>query len=167
MRDYNGFAWQRRDEAAKWLREQVRLGLRPIPQFCQACGQTEGEIVFHTEDYSRPFGDHTGRWTLCRFCHTMLHARFDDSFAWIVYLSELRKGAVYSNVRFSRTISASVGAGKILPLRYGRPRTTPIFEEMDLKVRQTRHEPRTYNRRSERRRIPSLGANERRDIFGV
>lgn len=48
----------------------------------------------HSEDYSEPFGDHIGRYTLCYRCHMLVHCRFtgDGPRAWEEYRSIVRHG---------------------------------------------------------------------------
>jgi hypothetical protein len=57
----------------------------PRPIRCDACGQTEGPIDAHSEDYSEPFGDHIGEHALCYRCHMAIHTREKNPEAWAIY----------------------------------------------------------------------------------
>jgi hypothetical protein len=44
----------------RWLEREYAAGRRARPIMCDACGQADGPIDAHSEDYSAPFGDHIG-----------------------------------------------------------------------------------------------------------
>jgi hypothetical protein len=60
VNSYNGFTPQQRAHALRGLNREYAAGRRQRPTSCDACGQTEGVIEPHSEDYSEPFGDHIG-----------------------------------------------------------------------------------------------------------
>jgi hypothetical protein len=92
VNSYNGFSPQQRYRALDWLKGEYRAGRRHRPTVCDACGQTEGIIEAHSEDYSEPFGDHIGAFGLCYRCHMMIHCRFRSRAAWDTYRQAVREG---------------------------------------------------------------------------
>jgi hypothetical protein len=99
MRDYNGFTGAQRLRALAWVRPQYADGTRERAKVCDACGQTEGVLDRHSEDYSEPFGDHIGAFGLCYTCHMMVHCRFNAPAAWKLYRTAVREGATFPAVR--------------------------------------------------------------------
>ncbi len=90
---YNGFSAAERTAAYNWKLRQYRLGRCPRrPAVCDACGQTEGHLEWHSEDYSAPFGDHIGQWGLCYRCHMLIHCRFRQPKVWDAYRQAVREG---------------------------------------------------------------------------
>jgi hypothetical protein len=89
---YNGYTGHQRDKAQKWLNRQWASGALPRPNICRACGQTEGAIDGHAEDYSAPFGPHIQGFWLCYRCHLMLHCRFQSSRAFGLYAVAVANG---------------------------------------------------------------------------
>jgi hypothetical protein len=60
-----------------------------------ACGQSEGSIDGHVEDYGRePDGTHaeTKRVGMCFRCHMMIHSRLRYPRAWDEYRNKIRAG---------------------------------------------------------------------------
>lgn len=114
MKSYNGFSASQRASAQAWLNEEYRRGRLERPAVCCACGQTEGLMHAHAEDYSRPFGPHIAEYPLCYTCHMMLHSRFRAPEAWRRYVAQVLAGLVADN-----TVTANYGrisaylAGKI------------------------------------------------------
>lgn len=92
MKSYNGFPPEQRIRAQRWLNAEYASGRRIRPTVCAACGQHEGLIDSHAEDYSEPFGDHTDAYPLCYVCHMMLHCRFAAPAAWDTYREAVRDG---------------------------------------------------------------------------
>jgi hypothetical protein len=92
VNSYNGFEPAERMRALRWLKGEVAAGRRHQPTVCEACGQTEGIVEAHSEDYSAPFGDHIGAYGFCYVCHMMIHCRFKAPDAWVSYISALRDG---------------------------------------------------------------------------
>ncbi|MCG3198579.1 MAG: hypothetical protein GHCLOJNM_03082 [bacterium] len=76
MKSYNGFSPSQRLKALAWLKGEYQSGARRPPVICDSCGQTEGIIDAHSEDYREAFGDHIGRFGLCFACHMMVHVRW-------------------------------------------------------------------------------------------
>ena len=92
MGPYNGFSGDQRNRAQRWLNEGFAAGLFPRPTICRACGQTQGIIDSHAEDYSEPFGPHLLEYPLCVVCHMMLHWRFRDPALWDRYRALIAAG---------------------------------------------------------------------------
>ena len=57
---------------------------------CEACGQTEGQIENHREDYSSI--DPNELITLCCRCHRVLHLRDSDPSGWDFYRERILEG---------------------------------------------------------------------------
>lgn len=96
MNSYNGFSGAQRMKAQRWLNEMWGRGLLARPSECTACGQTEGVIDAHTEDYSEPFAaGKTDQWPLCYRCHMMLHCRFSAPVAFQRYRKAVAGGIRY------------------------------------------------------------------------
>lgn len=49
---YNGFKGDLRDKSGQFVELLIRDGYLPKPTKCYLCGQTEGRIVYHLEDYT-------------------------------------------------------------------------------------------------------------------
>ena len=65
MNPYNGFSPVQRVQALRWLKGEYAARRRQRPTSCDGCGQTEGIIQAHSEDYGQPFGDHIGAFGFC------------------------------------------------------------------------------------------------------
>lgn len=98
MKAYNGFSSEQRYRALAWIKAQYAAGERKPPTACDACGQDRGIFDAHSEDYSEPFGAHTGRFGLCFRCHMMIHLRWRHSKAWDVYRATVARGGRLSAV---------------------------------------------------------------------
>ena len=98
LKTYNGFDHDQRMRGLNWLRAEYAAGRRTRPLVCDACGQDEGPIEAHSEDYSSPFGDHIGQHGLCYRCHMMIHCRFKNAEAWETYKSHIRLGHIFAPV---------------------------------------------------------------------
>jgi hypothetical protein len=100
MNSYNGFSGEQRLRAQAWLNKEYKAGRLVRPSVCVACGQRQGVIDTHTEDYSFPFGPHINAHGLCYRCHLILHCRFRAPRAWQSYCDSLAQGvrfrAMYS-----------------------------------------------------------------------
>jgi hypothetical protein len=97
LKAYNGFTPTQRNRAQAWLNKQWSAGAFNRPCRCVACGQTEGRIDAHAEDYSEPFAEHkTDAFHLCFICHMWVHCRFNNLFGWQRY-----KRAISSGIRYA------------------------------------------------------------------
>jgi len=91
MNSYNGFTPNQRVKAQHWLNKQWANGALARPVQCCACGQTEGIIDAHAEDYSEPFlAGKTDQFHLCRKCHMQVHRRFANPQSWLKYKEFLK-----------------------------------------------------------------------------
>jgi len=89
---YNGFSPSLRAKSGVWLKKEYDAGRRTRPVKCQVCGQTEGVIEAHAEDYSEPFGDNIDQYSLCYRCHIILHCRPKCPDAFARYAATLAAG---------------------------------------------------------------------------
>jgi hypothetical protein len=71
MRDFRGWSAQGRQESYAKTRQAITDGLIPPARRCKRCGQTEGLVQYHNEDYSDPIKYLE---PLCYRCHMMLHS---------------------------------------------------------------------------------------------
>lgn|GEM_PF-1800439 len=93
MKDYNGFSADQRNRAQRWLNVQWAAGTLPRPTKCVACGQDEGIIDAHAEDYSEPFrAGVTDGFHLCFACHMMVHCRHRNQLRWSQYRATVEEG---------------------------------------------------------------------------
>jgi hypothetical protein len=85
---YNGHSGEKRERVQRWLETQWTAGYVARPSCCIVCGQTEGAIHAHLEDYDAP-------WSyveLCITCHLVLHSRFRRKPVWFEYLAQVSAG---------------------------------------------------------------------------
>lgn len=92
MKPYNGFTPADRSRALRWLNAEYAAGRRTRPTRCDACGQMDGLIEPHSEDYSAPYGDNIGAFGLCYRCHMILHCRFNQPVAFQLYVETVLRG---------------------------------------------------------------------------
>lgn len=87
---YNGFSLADRGAAARWASANATGARRTNPTWCHACGQTEGLIYWHNEDYRTPIA----ALPLCAWCHWTLHARLKPQQAHVfpTYRDMIRNG---------------------------------------------------------------------------
>ena len=95
LKTYNGFDHNQRMKGYRWLQGEYAAGRRARPTVCGACGQTEGPIDAHSEDYSEPFGEHIGRHGLCYRCHMAIHCRLKNPEAWTIYKHHVAMGRIF------------------------------------------------------------------------
>jgi hypothetical protein len=95
LKTYNGFDHYQRMAALRWLKREYAAGRRTPPVKCDACGQTDGLIQAHSEDYSVPHANHTGFYGVCYRCHMMIHNRFKNHKAWETYKRQIRSGLIF------------------------------------------------------------------------
>lgn len=93
MNSYNGFSPAQRYKALAWFKKEIKEGRKPEkPDVCDCCGQTNGHLMWHSEDYSEPFGKHIGEHGLCYVCHMMVHCRFRNKSLWQEFVNILTSG---------------------------------------------------------------------------
>lgn len=68
---YNGFTHSERMAGYRIVEDAIASGAIPPPRKCNRCGQTEGLIVYHSEDYT-PVTILKQIEPLCGRCHDMI-----------------------------------------------------------------------------------------------
>ena len=116
MNPYNGFTGEQRLSAYEW----GKLQDRPPVVSCMACGQTEGRLERHSEDYSKPYGPHIGRWHLCFRCHRMLHMRFRLPNNFFQYRKLLIDGYSFPALHGTNNVCWKQFCGEMFKLPYDR-----------------------------------------------
>lgn len=136
MNSYNGFEPKQRYAALSWLKKEYEDGRRTPPVKCDVCGQTEGHIEAHSEDYSAPFGDHIGEFGLCYPCHMVIHCRFRNPRAWKWYRENIRKGGrilmPYHGRFWHRFCREILSAEPEAKWTFGDPPERLILDEIEL-----------------------------------
>lgn len=98
MKDYNGFTGNQRNKVATIIRKAINNGKIQPPQKCDICGQNEGQMHYHLEDYSKPLENLK---PICVGCHMRLHIRFEYPNLWKKYLLDIRAGKMSPPYRSS------------------------------------------------------------------
>lgn len=88
LSDYNGFPGKMREAVGRQMTKAWDARTWARPRRCDACGQDEGAIHGHNEDYSTP----EVYLPLCITCHLILHMRFRDPKLWEDYKLAVRSG---------------------------------------------------------------------------
>tara|TARA_Y100000385_G_scaffold241948_1_gene258661 strand:- start:4970 stop:5389 length:420 start_codon:yes stop_codon:yes gene_type:complete len=102
LNSYNGFSPSHRYKALAWFKKEIKEGRKPAkPDICDACGQKDGVLAWHSEDYSEPFGSHIGEHGLCYLCHMMIHCRFKNKATWSKYVDIIESGMVAEPFHFN------------------------------------------------------------------
>lgn len=97
MKSYNGYTPYQRNKAQAWLNKQWASFALAKPTQCCACGQNEGIIDAHAEDYSEPFqAGKTDAFHLCFRCHMMVHCRKHNLLGWKNYKEAIKSGITYA-----------------------------------------------------------------------
>lgn len=133
MKPYNGFDHNQRMRALHWLRKEYAAGRRHPPTFCDACGQNEGVIEAHSEDYSGPpYGPHIGKHGLCYRCHMAIHCRFRHPGAWTAYKNAVRAGRIFHPIgrSFGKFIQEFTRHGLNVPFKQGPPRPHTLLDDL-------------------------------------
>ena len=103
MKAWNGWTDKERDTIAYQTRKAIRAGLIPAkPSRCDRCGQTEGVLEWHNDNYSDPVKFLKG---LCFRCHTVLHCEHLNPQSAKDYWDEIASGKQYPPV-LSRNLGA-------------------------------------------------------------
>lgn len=84
----------------------------PVSSRCDGCGNTDGRIAAHNEDYSRP---HTF-WSLCSPCHRIVHLRFRDGPGFVEYRRRVMHGWPMSVLQHLRLTPIEVDRADFPPL---------------------------------------------------
>lgn len=97
---YNGFPGPQRDVSWDWMKEQMRTGALARPSRCMACGQTQGCIDYHAEDYGYPWGAHLWQFQLCYRCHMMVHCARRNPEPVADYRAIVSNGGRFAPIRY-------------------------------------------------------------------
>jgi hypothetical protein len=125
---YNGFSPKLREASYEFLKAEIASGRVRSPERCQICGETQGWLDWHAEDYSHPFGPHIYAYELCFRCHMMVHTRFRFPERWARYIEQLEAGAVYEPLMNRREIGLLSKPGWTdRPVSMGSPRPCLAF----------------------------------------
>jgi len=162
LKDYNGFSGKQRERAQRWLNKAWTAGQLARPIECVACGQTEGVIQAHAEDYSEPFrAGVTDGFHLCIICHAMVHARSKSPKAWRDYRAMVEAGGrakvMKSNQNFLGAMAQFVN----------RPITADMFDCGSPPARRALLEIEVSQDEAARRIGVSSGAAERSSTAAV
>lgn len=135
MKPYNGFDHNQRMRALHWLRAEYAAGRRHPPTMCDACGQNEGHIEAHSEDYSGPpYGPHIGQHGLCYRCHMAIHCRFRHPIAWMAYRHRVREGHIFHPIgrSFGKFIHEFTRHHRAVPFKQGPPRPHTLLDDLKM-----------------------------------
>ncbi len=88
---YNGWNRAERSRATRWKHAAGRRGEYLPPIVCSACGQDQGRIFGHWENYDPPFSAAKDI-PLCSRCHFMVHSRHRRPEQWDRYRAAIAKG---------------------------------------------------------------------------
>lgn len=91
MKSYKGWTPAQRRESLKKTKEAIKNGEIPPPTKCNRCGQTEGIIQYHNEDYSHPTKYLE---QLCWTCHMMHHSKRRTPISVVMYFDNVAEGMV-------------------------------------------------------------------------
>jgi len=69
---YNGFTGDQRLIADRKIKVAIEMALIPVATECSICGETNGRMDYHAENYGRPLQVAA----ICSKCHLALHNRF-------------------------------------------------------------------------------------------
>ena len=95
MQSYKGWTPAERYESLKKTKQAIRDGIIPKAHTCNRCGQTEGIIQYHNEDYSDPIKYLE---MLCWRCHMIHHSTRRNPGAVKAYFEEVASGKRYPPV---------------------------------------------------------------------
>ena len=94
MRPYNGFSGEQREEYGRLLKLEIKKGTIPPPRKCQRCGQTEGIMQYHTEDYTLPVRKEVLE-PICWRCHMVHHSTHRAPAACARYWKQIAEGVKF------------------------------------------------------------------------
>lgn len=122
MRSYKGYTSEQRSASLRKTNKAIMNSEIPLAEKCQFCGQTEGVIEYHNEDYSH----HTKNlWSVCKRCHMVYHAG-DPEFASPIatatmkeYFRRVKNGERFQPLRTPHPgFWAAIKAGRLLEADY-------------------------------------------------
>lgn len=111
---------------------------RVRPVLCDGCGQDAGLIQPHSEDYSKPWGDHIGKYGLCYTCHMMVHCRFKNPEVWDNYRDAVRGEAIFkpfTGKAFGAFAAVFLNRPLPTPARAREPVLSTLLDEIEAATR--------------------------------
>lgn len=76
LSNYKKWTGKEREASYKITKKAISDGIIPPPTKCNRCGQTEGRIDYHSENYDDPIN---GLEQLCMKCHLRHHREYNKS----------------------------------------------------------------------------------------
>ena len=76
LSNYKKWTGKEREASYKITKKAMKDGTLPMPTKCNRCGQTEGRIDYHSENYDDPIN---GLESICMKCHLCLHREYNKS----------------------------------------------------------------------------------------
>lgn len=115
MNNYKKWTGEERKKSLVLFNKAVKMGLIPRPTKCRICGQTEGILQTHNEDYDATLNyipkmiDGTATEEekaavfkalvpICWRCHMMHHSRWISAWRVEKYFKEVKSGKMYPPV---------------------------------------------------------------------
>jgi hypothetical protein len=118
MRDYKQWTAQYRKDSLKLTNKAKKMGWIPQPKKCRRCGQEDGILHLHNEDYTVTHVTLTDVFNrfpisitpeeidainqalepICWRCHMMHHSKHRNKIAVEMYQDEIRRGKRYPPV---------------------------------------------------------------------
>jgi len=95
MKSYKQWSAAERTASLKKTNQAIKDGLIPQATKCERCGQTEGKVMYHNEDYSDPIKYLV---SMCWRCHMILHSQYRAPMACDKYWLEIKAGKMYPPV---------------------------------------------------------------------
>lgn len=74
LSNYKKWTGKQREASYKITKKAMKDGVIPYPTKCNRCGQTEGRIDYHSENYDDPIN---GLEPLCMRCHLKHHREYN------------------------------------------------------------------------------------------
>ena len=95
MKSYKGFSGVQRMASYKLTMRSVEEGLVPVAVKCNRCGQTEGTLQYHNEDYDQYLDVEP----ICLRCHLVHHSEHRAPVACAKYWSTIKEGKMWEPLR--------------------------------------------------------------------
>jgi len=89
MKSYKQWSANDRHVSYEKTKKAIREGVIPPATVCQCCGQDEGKIMYHNEDYSDPIKYLI---PLCWTCHMMLHSKYRTPKSYTKFFKDVKEG---------------------------------------------------------------------------
>lgn len=104
MEGYNGYTSKEREKKLRAMHKAFPNYSHPYYSGpCDICGDPESSVAPHSEDYSEPYlWERPAEYAVCRTCHSRLHKRFADPYAWAAYKAHLKRGGFGSDLKLVR-----------------------------------------------------------------